>query len=269
MNLWTRTVLLAYIALLAGESTTHGQSDRSPYILGEYRVIHSEVLGEDRSVLIHLPESYDSSQGLYPVLYALDGDWTYVTAVAYVNALSAGDRIPEMVVVAVLNVDRRRDFLPTHVDQVPTSGGSDDFIAFVSLELIPFVEGHYRAKPERILYGESNAGLYAVYHLLRKAESFDAYIASSPTVRHDDFAVVGLADSVIAQKQFSETRLFISYGSDEGDWLISPIEKLEAVLSSRAPEGLAWRVEVLEGENHAPPTALYVGLKSVFRKQDE
>ncbi len=44
-----------------------------------------------------------------------------------------------MIVAALVNVDRLHGFLPTHVDQVPSSGGSDDSVQFINTELIPFI----------------------------------------------------------------------------------------------------------------------------------
>ncbi len=268
VNVGTRGVFSVFIVLLLMQNTISGQEHGAPHTLGEYRVFESKVLNEERQLLIYMPEDYHSSEESYLTLYVLDGDWNFLLATAYVDVLSSEKRIPKMIVVAVLNVDRLRDFLPTHVDQVPSSGGSDDFVQFINTELIPFVEREYRVKPSRILYGTSNSGLYAIYHLLRSPDSFDAYAVGSPTLRHDDFFVNDLADSVFANQRFSRKHLFVAYGRNEGDWLISPIEEFEDVLRDRSPEGLIWEVREFDGEGHVPPMSLFEGLKFIFDDQD-
>ena len=50
------------------------QTDNNPIICGNYTRIHSNLLGEDRTLLIRLPEDYGKSDKTYPVLYKLDGE---------------------------------------------------------------------------------------------------------------------------------------------------------------------------------------------------
>ncbi len=55
-------------------------------------------------------------------------------------------------------------------------------IIFLIEELIPFVDQNYRTKKFRILYSASAAGLFTVYALLAKLDSYSAYIASRPMI---------------------------------------------------------------------------------------
>ena len=43
-----------------------------PVVIGETSTIQSEILGEERSLMVHLPDGYAASQTSYPVLYLLD-----------------------------------------------------------------------------------------------------------------------------------------------------------------------------------------------------
>ena len=44
-----------------------------PVVIGETSTIQSEILGEERSLLVYLPGSYAASGTSYPVLYLLGG----------------------------------------------------------------------------------------------------------------------------------------------------------------------------------------------------
>ena len=44
-------------------------------------------------------------------------------------------------------------------ERSPTAGGADEFLRFLSDELIPWVEGQYRTASFRVLVGHSLGGL--------------------------------------------------------------------------------------------------------------
>ena len=50
------------------------QQEGEPVSIGTYRVMHSKILNEDRTLLIHLPRGYEHSKSSYPVIYMLYGD---------------------------------------------------------------------------------------------------------------------------------------------------------------------------------------------------
>lgn len=86
--------------------------------------LSSQILNKERELIIHLPHNYEQSEKKYPVLYLLDGRTHIEHASSAVSYLSRFGIIPEMIVDAVINVDRTRDFSPTHVDERPTTAGA-------------------------------------------------------------------------------------------------------------------------------------------------
>jgi enterochelin esterase-like enzyme len=73
-------------------------------------------LNEDREYWIGLPDSYhdkNSSHKNYPVIVVLDGNIHFRSIYGMVNYMSSESypnrKIPEMIVVAIQNIDRRRD----------------------------------------------------------------------------------------------------------------------------------------------------------------
>jgi len=65
---------LVILALLYISILISAQSDNAPVICGNYRKIYSDVLHEERILLVRLPEDYSKSDKTYPVLFKLDGD---------------------------------------------------------------------------------------------------------------------------------------------------------------------------------------------------
>ena len=83
-----------------------------PISIGERIKLHSELLNEDRTILVSLPPAYEQGRLRCPVVYLLDGDTHFLQTVATTRFLAAGGMSPEMIVVAVMNIDRNRDFTP-------------------------------------------------------------------------------------------------------------------------------------------------------------
>ena len=144
--------------------------------------IHSKVIGEERPVLVHLPDGYEKSKEQYPVVYLLNGGYKarFANTTATIQLLYDTGQIPDMIVIGIEDTDHTRDFFPIEIKG--RGGGADNFLSFLTEELIPLVDSEYRTVPYRILMGASNSGLFTIYALLTKPEAFSAYIAVSPTI---------------------------------------------------------------------------------------
>ena len=170
-------------------------------------VINSEILHEERDFIIYLPDDYYTSENEYPVLYILDGRTHFHHATGAVNFLSVYGKIPDMIVVSIINVDRNRDFSPVHVESIPTSGGADKFLGFMSGELIPNMDLDYRTSGFNVLMGHSFGGTFAVFSLLTEPEVFDAYIAISPYLHYADNYLI--KESIQSLKPYKKSRKYI------------------------------------------------------------
>src|SRR6266478_3558767 len=127
--------------------------------------VRSNVLGEDRTILVRTPPGYDANKLAYPVLYLTDGDAHIAHTASTVEFLARNGRMSEMIVVGITNTDRTRDLTPTkatgaNAAQFPTAGGADNFLKFIETEVIPEIEKRYRVQPYRVLAGHSFGGLF-------------------------------------------------------------------------------------------------------------
>jgi predicted alpha/beta superfamily hydrolase len=266
------------IALMMLIETAAQQMKLENISAGEKIEFHSNVLREERTVLIRLPESYERPELRYPVLYVLDGEFFFGQASSAVNYLSElayikNQRIPQMIVVAIVNVDRNRDYTPTHAPrqlnrlEFPTSGKADRFLAFMATELMPYIESRYRTQPHRILTGWSLGGLFTVYTYLEHPDLFSAYLAISPSLWWDGDLFVKKTASILREGKMSSERITVTLGALEGGDMDRSVRRGFVPLMKQAPQHQV-RFDFIEipeeGHDYVTYKALYDGLKSVY-----
>ncbi len=246
-------------------STSYVQAgDDNKIFIGEKVIIHSKVLDEDRTMLIYLPHSYDFSNNSYPVMYLLDGAAHFHHTSGIVQFMSTRGLMPEMIVVAVNNVDRTRDFSPTHIEKWPTTGGAEKFMSFLSDELIPYIDKNFRTQPYKILTGHSFGGEFAVYALLNKPEVFDAYIAISPYLMYDDDFIVKEAKTKLKADYKNGVQFYMTIGNEPK--YFEALASFENIIENKSPKGFEFTYIKMEGESHGsiPHLSIYHGLEWIF-----
>ena len=155
--------IIAILLLLIGINQVKSQIV-GQIVIGTKHSIKSNVLNENREYWISLPDSYnkkESSYKKYPVLIVLDGNVHFKSIAGIVNYMSSdvyrSCKIPEMIVVGIQNVDRRRDYTPDKIITVRenNTGGGDSFLGFLQDELLHELDQKFRTSPYRILFGHS------------------------------------------------------------------------------------------------------------------
>lgn len=263
-------VLGVFVFLLLFSSAVFAQAPSIPGVTT--LKLKSDVLGEERTILVRTPAGYEAGNQRYPVIYMTDGDAHIGHTGASVEFLSRNGRMSELIVVGITNTDRTRDLSPTHVKtsaqagvQFPTSGGADKFLKFIETELIPDIEKRYRVQPYRILAGHSLGGLFVVHAMLSRPELFHSYIAVSPALQWDNQVIVKRAEDFFkAQKELNKT-LYFSLGLEPG-----PIEdafhQFKQVLSKNQVKGFDWEAQEMTDEDHGSVVlrSHYFGLRKVY-----
>jgi len=261
---------LLLISFLSAAIPSHGQASGQPIVIGKKFEIYSKILNETRSLLIATPEGYDEETDRYSVLYVLDGDENFVQAVGIARSLAGSDRIPPMLVVGVGNTERTRDFTPrTEVENeirfFPKNGGADTFLQFVSQELIPYVNEHYRTRPYKVLVGHSIGGLFAIYTLTSNPKLFSAYIVIDPTLSWNNQAAVTKLGTVFKDMQELSSDLYLT-ATDEGGPALSADYNLCGILNRKTPRDFRWTFKQMPGETHNSIShqSIYSGLDYIF-----
>lgn len=262
----------ALVLLFVLFAVTSLHSQKKNIVIGEERELHSNILNETRRLLVYLPVGYESSQSKYPVLYLTDGSTHFLHASGVVDFLSDAEWMPEMIVVGVY-VNRNRDLTPRssvpHDYELFKGGGeADNFLTFLSDELIPFIDTVYRTEPCKILFGHSLGGLFTIYTLIHHPDLFKAYIAASPSLWWDNGSVVRDTRAFLgSQTELSKT-LFFSCGNEE---ILNPgfskeIINLADILSSEVEDEFRWKYAPYPDDDHSiiAHQTIYDGLRFVF-----
>ncbi|TNE70748.1 hypothetical protein EP331_11255 [bacterium] len=268
-------LLIVLLIVLAGINRAQSQ-DVDQIVIGTKHSIKSAILNEDREYWLSLPDSYndkESSHKRYPVLVVLDGNVHFKSISGTVNYMSSdmynNRKIPEMIVVAIRNVDRRRDFTP---DKIVTarennSGGGDRFLSFLEDELIPELDQQYRTTPYRILFGHSLGGLLASHAYMKEKTRFNAFIAVDPSFGTWDSETMDKKLDSLTETSF-ERYIYIA----TANWGKRNIRNRDRhvrffeSLNSRCKGELPAKLEYFENENHSsvPLIAFHNGISSIF-----
>lgn len=246
-------VVLAAAVFFTGPGRVRAASPADETVsveIGKERIIHSKILGEERPILVYVPNDYASSGASYPVLYLLDGAFHFHHATGIIDFLSKLSRIPRMIVVGIPNVDRNRDFLPTRVNDIPPAAGADKFLAFIREELAPFVDKNYRTAPYRILCGHSFGGLFGIYSLVNSPGLFQAYFIVSPSVYWDDRLMFKKAEDLFKENPGLKCFFYITAAGGDKDAIRFASKDFAGLLEKTAPKGFEWHYRFMEKEDH-------------------
>jgi hypothetical protein len=249
-------------------------AQESPIVIGNSFKIYSQILKEERQYFVHLPESYENDvfyiQKKYSVLFLLDGKshFHFVSGLVKTMSGEGNEQIPEMIIVAITNTDRTRDLTSENSN---TNGGGKAFLHFLQDELLPEIDKQYRTMPYRILAGHSLAGLFVIESFLKQS-LFNSYIAIDPSLWWDNGALVKSSDTLLKNKRFANTSLFITQANnpfDEGPDAGAKgkaIQSFVARLNMHKPDGLTYKHVFFSEEDHFSITlqSFYQGLSFIF-----
>lgn len=260
-----------FASLLLSLCATAFAQNNQPYTK---LTIKSEVLGEERVILVRTPAGYEGGKQRFPVLYLTDGDRQIGHTSATIEFLANNGRMPEMIVVGITNTDRTRDLTPTKASlprldgtqqEFPTSGGANNFLKFIETEVIPKIESQYRTQPFRVFAGHSFGGLFALHAFLAKTDLFDGYIAVSPTMIWDNkYPVRKAAEFFKDRKELNKT-LFVTLANEGGE-MQTGFNQFKDLLGKQWPKGFAWEAMLMEDEDHGSVVmrSHYFGLRKIF-----
>lgn len=259
-------VAMILIAILTFYSPTLAQTDGQDFVIGKFRTLDSKILGEQRRVWVHLPDGYERSKNQYPVLYKCDAiDYRmFASRVGDLFLPVLRGQTPQVILVSIENTDRNRDMYPVKGNKPDITPGADKFLGFIKEELIPFIEKEYRANGYRILMGESNSAMFAIYALLENPQLFNGYIASSPELDYFFEYFKDLARFSFISKDFSRRNLFMIHGENDNPRVLRSTPKFVDILKQHESLNLRWKLEVLVNEGHVPPSSMVKGLIYVF-----
>ena len=231
-----------------------------------------------RRLFAYRPEG-DPPEGGFPVLYLLDGNAVFLTAV---EALLVQQRraqatgVHPMAIVAVgypsaapFDMARRsRDYTPALPGAPEGSGGADAFLDRLLGGIAASVAERIPVNPQRAaLFGHSYGGLFALHAFLTRPGAFRRTIAASPSLWFAGGAMMEVARRFAAQPPPGLDRLGLMVtvgGLEEEDpampaarqatlrerRMVSRVREVVEILSALGPRGPETAFHIFEGENH-------------------
>lgn len=253
--------------------------------IGSKYLIESEILGDIRQYWVYVPNCYNQQDyDCYDVIYVLDAEIHYHSVVATMKSFSnlKDKRKESTIVVGIVSKDRDYDFTPTgantgrsgkeNMNKKKIGGGAEKYHNFLTMELVPIIETHYRTNQTNILIGHSYSALFALYSLSRQDTCFDRYIAIDPSLWWDNGKIVETLMDLKDAGHLSQKQLYVGLSTkkrlDRNDDIIYNLA--DRLLYQVLPDidNLDYRFKVYPEENHGTVAlpGIYDGLKFMYRR---
>jgi len=230
--------------------------------------IDSKVLGENRNFLINLPESYDSSNKSYPVVYLLDGERHFNHAIVATQILQKQERVPELIIVAITNSHSWASDKSTR--QRDLGYEKEKFVQYIKNEMMPYVNKNYRTTGLNTLFGHSLAGYFSTHLLATQPELFTNYIAASPVLQGEEIDFYNKILSNNNIKNHTEKSFYFTLASEDEarrKSVTDAVNNFVKLLTRQTPKNLNWHYEFFDNQTHGSiyfPT-FFPGMTYVFK----
>ena len=232
-------VLLNSLTVLA--QTTFKDTGKSigiDNIVGQTFSIQSKVLNDTRKIKIYLPESYQETTKVYPVIYLLDGQHYFLTAVGFQQKFIHNQQSPEFIVVAIESKRTKRRTL--------LGDKSAQFLYFIENDVLKFVEGNYRTSTDKLLFGWEMAGGFTLHILATRPDLFSGYLVASMS----DGRTIRPPLSEGLPKDFKNKKeLFVGLSKNE-PWLDEYLTSIKNSVKINPPKNFSSHFQLFEHEDH-------------------
>jgi len=242
----------------------------------EHLKIQSDILGEEREIMVYTPRLYEESPNRkYEVVYVFDAQARQYFDFVHSSLTFLNPSVP-MIVVGIISENRDVDFLPKY--NLPETAKflrgetpkADRFIEYINTEVIQYIEKNYRTLPTRIAVGHSNGGVFITYCLIEKPEIFDVYLSISPHLRYDGMQMIKRLKEFDPTSIKEEKFYYMCKGNESGvNWPESINAAKELFLTRDYQKNIHFIYNDFENETHGSVFAPAVlrGFKEYFKYQ--
>lgn len=196
-------------------------------------VIASKYTQHDYLIQLSVPAGEAPQQG-FPVLYVLDGNAAFDSAANIAKSVGGGANRLGLSPVAIVAIGypkqgtfdvkkRALDYTPQASAEFQkqakyTYGGADQFIQFIEKELKPAIQTKIKVNSQQqSLFGHSFGGLFVLHTFFSQPHMFQRYIAASPSLWFDDYALLNKQKDWLNNKanRAQEIMLMTTVGTHE------------------------------------------------------
>jgi hypothetical protein len=271
-----QNLLLTALFVIIGASIFGQNLEPKKRTLDPDATISSKITGKDYQLYISFPGAYSLKDTTrYPVLYVLDGVFSYPIINMARRSMDAGKELEEVIIVCIgSGVDLPSWLRNRFYDYTPSSdtitdrqrekeigfpkgairtGGAANFLRCITTEIIPYIDTHCKTTNDRGIAGHSLGGLFATYCLLNSKGTFTRYGLLSPSLWWNNNEIVNQADSFVAKNKtwdISPTKIFISVGKKEDSLMFPGITKFSKLIENKALKNVSFYQQFFEDETH-------------------
>lgn len=196
-------------------------------------------LNKRRRIAALLPHDYYETSKYYPVLYLHDGQNLFDEYAPFGNwgvdkVLSQLSKKGKDVIIIAIDhggKDRISEYMPYDNPKYTDSKG-DLYVKWMMEDLKPYVEEHFRVRPEREftgIGGSSMGGLISLYSGFHYNEAFGKLLIFSPSLWISDQVFYQAMNFIPKGK----TKFYFYGGGDESKSLIPGINRMINVLNAK------------------------------------
>ncbi|MDW3192876.1 MAG: alpha/beta hydrolase-fold protein [Cytophagales bacterium] len=234
-------------------------------VIGHRISLFSEVLNEQRDLLISLPNNYDRNIHQYPVILVLDGEYLFELTRSIVNIKSSRNEMPESIVIGIPNTADGRYDMAMEL-RFPDGGGFfgdadgakiNDYLSFLAQEVVPFIENRYRVNHHQTIIGMSPTFGPVLQSFWDEPDLFNAHIVLAAEVSLTTSSGETVKEKLLKAIQDTDRQQGAIYIGKAGDDLKRRPEaerlayaELNEKLENTANPNINYRIEILEEENH-------------------
>ena len=262
--------------------------------------IKSKFVDQEFVISVSMPIVHDNETEKFPVLYCLDSNFFYPRDITHL--LQGTGEVPRFILVGIgypgkhflstFNL-RARDMTPVedvidmppaegfvkdvHVPKGKKYGGAKEFLQFIRQELIPFIDANYPTlRGDRAINGHSFGGLFGLYVLFNKPDTFNKYIIGSPSIGWGDEYLLKQAETFVANNDALNANIFMAVGAleetgeDPKSRIVTNMFRMENILRKKKLKGMELRTRLFPDETHLTvgPMIYVHGIKSIYKKPE-
>jgi alpha-glucosidase len=198
-------------------------------------------LERQRTVRLYLPPNYENESQSYPVIYMHDGQNLFDEATAHAQEWNVDESLNTLAKATgrkfiVVAIDNGGEFRMNELSPWPNERfGEAQGKAYMQLivdVVKPYIDTNYRTKADAnntAIMGSSMGGLISHYAIHNYPEVFAKAAIFSPSYWYSQDV---FSDSQLHRSKDS-ARLYVLYGSEEGDGMIADIDKMQRLFKGQ------------------------------------
>lgn len=274
----SRLVLAAGCALPLAATHAAQAASPAPVTVAGTQQWDLRASGSQRAyrIFVAVPDKPAPASG-YGVLYVLDGNAMFLTAVEAVRAYERRPDVPKDIATIVVGIgypegsdigrERTLDLTPSATEDPRVkapAGGGDAFLAFIERDLKPKVATLGAIDRQRqAIFGHSFGGLFVLHTLARQPEAFTVRVAASPSIWFSETAIKRELAALPASRKADAAPLRVLLTAGEYEQTLSPFARIQPN-ADRIAHGLKSRAQVDNGRAVAALLATVPGVQVRF-----